>query len=184
MPNNTFTKAREELLNLVPKHAICAEIGVWKGEFTEHIIRVTEPKTIHLIDPWLFQEEFPGRMYGGSVAQNQQDMTEIHQLVVDKFGRHPAAEFNQGKSKDVLSTFPDNYFDWVYIDGNHYYDFVREDLEISKVKVRDGGLITGDDYRWGKAEGLPVKSAVEDFCKTHNLSNKLNIIDNQYLIQI
>jgi hypothetical protein len=34
----------------------------------------------------------------------------------------------------------------VYIDGNHLYEYVRNDLEIFATKVKSGGLITGDDY--------------------------------------
>ena len=35
--------------------------------------------------------------------------------------------------------------DWVYIDGDHSYEAVTKDLEISFRLVKSGGLITGDD---------------------------------------
>ena len=37
-------------------------------------------------------------------------------------------------------------FDWVYVDGNHLYDYVRSDLALYDPKVKPGGLIAGDDY--------------------------------------
>ena len=39
--------------------------------------------------------------------------------------------------------------DWIYVDGNHLYEFVRADLELSLRKARRGGFITGDDYQDG-----------------------------------
>lgn len=71
---------RLTLLNKMPKASVCAEIGVWKGEFSERIYKITEPKQLHLIDPWEFQSEFSDRMYGGSVAKNQSDMDSIYQF--------------------------------------------------------------------------------------------------------
>jgi len=43
---------REELLKMLPKNAIIAEIGVDKGYFSEQIIKTTIPKKLHLIDCW------------------------------------------------------------------------------------------------------------------------------------
>jgi len=77
----TPRNARLQLLRKLPKDSICAEIGVWKGNFSELIFAVTRPKMLHLIDPWEFQSEFPERMYGGSVAKCQQDMNLIYESV-------------------------------------------------------------------------------------------------------
>lgn len=49
-------------------------------------------------------------------------------------------------STDVLNEFSDGYLDWIHIDGNHDYEVVRSDLELSFQKVKPGGLITGDGY--------------------------------------
>jgi predicted O-methyltransferase YrrM len=60
---------------------------------------------------------------------------------------------HRGYSTDILSRFADAYFDWIYIDGNHLFDFVKADLELGYRKVRRGGLITGDDYLRGRMVG-------------------------------
>lgn len=58
--------------------------------------------------------------------------------------------------------FPDAYFDFVYVDGNHLYEFVRRDLELFLPKMRRDGILAGDDYsvrgwwEWG------VKRAVDE----------------------
>ena len=38
------------------------------------------------------------------------------------------------------------YFDWIYIDGNHTYEYVKQDLEGYRPKVKPGGYMAGDDY--------------------------------------
>ena len=63
----------------------------------------------------------------------------------------------KGFSAEVLASFPDNYFDWVYIDGNHLYEFVKKDVELSFQKVKPGGVIAGDD----SAAGLPQLAVID-----------------------
>ena len=172
------------LLERMPKTSICAEIGVWKGEFSRLILSETNPKLFHLIDPWEFQPEFSERMYGGSVAKSQRDMDVIYHSVRQLFDNEERVIFNKDKSDKILESFEDNYFDWLYIDGNHYYDYVLQDLEISLRKVKVGGIIAGDDYTWGAQYDFPVRRAVEDFTQKNGLSSQLSIIQSQYLIQL
>ena len=51
-------KVRSRLLSHMPKNGIAAEIGVWEGKFSRKILLATEPRELHLIDPWLYQPEF------------------------------------------------------------------------------------------------------------------------------
>jgi hypothetical protein len=48
-----------------------------------------------------------------------------------------------------LKAFPNGYFDWLYIDGDHSLEAVRGDLRLAMEKVKRGGLVCGDDYRLG-----------------------------------
>jgi predicted O-methyltransferase YrrM len=66
-------------------------------------------------------------------------------------------------SSAVVQHFEDNYFDWIYIDGNHSYEYVKADLESFLPKIKSGGYLTGDDYLWAPEEQLPVKRAVAEF---------------------
>lgn len=176
--------ARAQLLNRMPKGAVCAEIGVWKGDFSRRIFDVTKPAALHLIDPWLFQDEYPDRMYGGKVAQGQKDMDAIMDGVKAIFAKAPQVKFHREKSDDALRSFQDEYFDWVYIDGNHYYEFVLLDLELSWLKVKPGGFVTGDDYDWGADKDYPVRRAVSDFMSDKGVSPAaLSVIGNQFIIK-
>jgi Methyltransferase domain len=175
---------RLRLLREMPKSAVCAEIGVWKGDFSELIRSMTSPRKFHLIDPWEFQSEFPERMYGGSVAKSQADMDRIFEDVRVRFSGWPNIVINKGKSEHVLREFEDAYFDWLYIDGNHYYEYVLRDLQLCLSKVKPGGIIAGDDYEWGEKDGYPVRRAVQDFIAEHELTGRLKLLGSQYIIRI
>ena len=54
--------------------------------------------------------------------------------------------------------------DSIYIDGNHEYDFVKKDLENYYPKLKDGGILAGDDFQ------IPnVRRAVLQFCCKNNI---------------
>jgi hypothetical protein len=158
---------RSGLLELMPKQAVCAEIGVWAGDFTEQILQVTEPRRLHLIDPWRHEEgdAYEHAWYGGRV-RGQVIVDRRYDRVLDRFEpeiRAGRVTIHRGYSGDVLNEFDDGYFDWVYIDGNHLYEFVMRDLELSFRKTKAGGYIAGDDYGEGGWWQGGVKKAVDEF---------------------
>ncbi|MEP1930273.1 MAG: class I SAM-dependent methyltransferase, partial [Roseibium sp.] len=78
------------------------------------------------------------------------------------------------------------YFDWVYIDGNHLYDFVKEDIEICFRKVRSGGIIAGDDFLWKREGRRHVKEAVHDAMQFLGISpdTHLSRMGQQFMIKV
>jgi predicted O-methyltransferase YrrM len=66
-------------------------------------------------------------------------------------------------SAEAALRFPDGHFDFVYIDGDHHEQKVREDLAAWGPKVRPGGIIGGDDYGLEGWWHDGVTRAVEEF---------------------
>jgi hypothetical protein len=56
----------------------------------------------------------------------------------------------------------------MYIDADHTYDSVKNDLEICKKKTKINGIISGHDYDNNKFPG--VVRAVNEFCSKYNLN--------------
>ena len=172
---------RNFLLKKMPKNSICAEIGVWKGLFSQKILNMVQPEKLHLIDPWLFQEEYPNRLYGGKAVKSQEDIDNIYQLVVQKTeGKNVI--IHRDFSSNVLPNLENNYLDWIYIDGNHSYEFVKQDLELCFDKVKRGGLIAGDDYNWREKENFPIRKAVNEFIAT-GLVTVEGVHQNQFILK-
>ncbi len=163
-------QARRFLLEMLPVDSVGAEIGVHLGGFSRECLRILSPKQLHLIDPWEHQDsdEYKRAWYGGRVKSGQKAMDRRYAKVCRKFAREIRAgqvTIHRGYSTDMLEQFDDGYLDWVYIDGNHMYEFVKADLELSFRKTKPHGYIAGDDYGpQGWWEG-GVQKAVDEFAK-------------------
>ncbi|MFB6352398.1 MAG: class I SAM-dependent methyltransferase [Bradymonadaceae bacterium] len=170
------------LLDRMPDEAVCAEIGVWRGEFSRQILKYTNPETLYLIDPWEYQPEFPDRQYGGAVADEQMEMDGMYRTVHRRFGGRNDVEILRKYSREALAIFEDDALDWVYIDGNHFYEYVKRDLEMSLEKVRPGGFVTGDDYEWGDEHDYPVKRAVNEIVAEEDVVVE-TVWNDQYVLR-
>jgi predicted O-methyltransferase YrrM len=64
-------------------------------------------------------------------------------------------------SVEAITDFKNESLDWVYIDADHSYKSVLNDLIIWRSKVRQGGIISGHDYV--NAFNYGVIQAVNEF---------------------
>ena len=146
------------MLKKFPKNGIVAEIGVADGSFSKIIIKETSPIKLHLIDNWDSNSRY-----------SEQDKIVEEDLKL--FINNGTVMINKGLSIDILKSFDDNYFDWVYIDSVHDYKTTAEELLICKDKVKDDGIISGDDFSpRSYSHGLKygVIEAVHEFCVQYN----------------
>lgn len=178
--------ARERLLNKMPQRAVVAEIGVHRGDYSEEILLYTRPLKLHLIDPWMHtdDERYEEAWYGGGAAGGQQAMENRFTLVQRRFKKEVDSgrvELHRSPSAAAVGHFRDCYFDWIYIDGNHLYDYVKEDLELYYPKVRAGGYVTGDDYGVVGWWDNGVTKAVDEFVSAHGLT--LEVFASQFIIR-
>lgn len=157
---STRERRRRELLDRLPKGAVCAEIGVWEGGFSQVILDVTQPKELHLIDPWEVQPDYANTAFGKD--KNTAKMARLFQTVTDLFDGDDRVTIHRQMSDAALASFPDGYFDWVYLDGNHNYDVITNDLRLALAKVKPNGMIAGDDLLWQVDAGAPVRRAVRE----------------------
>ena len=82
------------------------------------------------------------------------------------------------KAIEILSN--NGKFDFVFIDGCHLYENVKQDVEAWSQKVRSGGLVSGHDYG-GKGDRVGwfgVKKAIDEFAKEQGIEIAVN---NRYV---
>jgi SAM-dependent methyltransferase len=180
-------KKRRWLLEQLPVESVGVEIGVWKGDFSRWILEIVRPRELHLVDPWTFSlaPRDANTWHGGGSAQGQSDMDAIFQAVAGRFQAETAAgrvQIHRAMSVDAAATFPDRVFDWIYVDGDHYYDSVKADLEAWERTMKPGGLIAGDDYRESPVYGADVIRAVDEFARARGL--EVETFGRQYLMRL
>lgn len=171
--------SRNSLLKILPKQSVCAEVGVWEGEFSKRILKITKPNKLFLIDAWSTVNFIDKSNY--QKTTNQKKLDSMFSNVTKTYSQYNNVEIKRGSSHEILESFPNSYFDWVYIDASHFYDDVLLDLEIAKKKVKPKGLIVGDDYvvlekKWKN----DVFRAVNDFAKKYDL--KVDSLNKQFII--
>lgn len=141
---------RSELLKVLPKHAVVAEIGVERGLFSQEIFEICKPKKLILVDTWTNEE--------------------IEKECKINLERKPA-EFNKMLSVDYLSSAEPKSIDWIYIDTDHTYKTTMQELKLASKALKDGGMICGHDYTSVSSDGLRkygVVEAVNAFCVEHD----------------
>jgi len=124
---------------------ICVEVGTWEGSFSEGVLEVPGVTKLYCVDPYKHFEndEYPDGM--NSLSQEQFDnlFLDTSRKLTTKFGNR--VEFIRKMSSDAATQFDDDSLDFVYIDGNHDYKYVLEDLNTWYPKIKPGGYLCGDD---------------------------------------
>lgn len=132
-----------------------AEIGVAGGHFSKQIL-ATWPtcSKLYAIDCW-------GPFDGNHITNDEQEQR--YQDVVKDFARYENVVVVRQYSHLAAERFPDESFDFIYIDADHSYKAVLLDLQSWIPKMKKNGIVAGHDY------GMPsVKSAVDEFCAENN----------------
>lgn len=112
-----------------------AEIGVQYGDNAFLMYRFFKPKELCLIDPY---QETPQPHNGLLTSETSMDIA--HEML----GEFP--RWFRESSQTAHVHFPDEYFDFIYIDGDHEYEGIKADLDNWYPKVKKGGVLAGDDY--------------------------------------
>lgn len=140
-----------------------AEIGVEQGEYTEALCRANPQAKIYGVDSW---QSYSG--YREHVSQDKLDrFYEETRERLKLYKYRPMRRF----SMDAVQDFDDNSLDFVYIDANHDFQHVVNDLAEWSKKVRTGGIISGHDYRKTKNNApFHVVQAVQGFTDAYRIS--------------
>lgn len=156
--NMRIVQTREQMLDLLPKNGVVAEVGVAFGNYSKSILEHSTPSELHLIDLW---DPKNARYADGleQVKSRFEDAINSHQVII-----------KQGLSWDILKSYPDKYFDFVYLDSSHDFDSVNKELKIVHNKIKENGYICGHDYTRWAGSGIyrwGVVEAVNNFCREY-----------------
>jgi hypothetical protein len=117
------------------------EIGSAFGQFAGRILSTWKGKELYLVDPW---ERQAGNAYL-EAANTKAPFDEWYRQCIALSDADPRAKLLKMLSVTAASKFESGTLDFVYIDGNHGYGTVMEDVDNWWSKVKPGGLIGGHD---------------------------------------
>jgi predicted O-methyltransferase YrrM len=141
---------RYEMLSHLPRQGRVAEIGTQAGKFAKRILATSEPAELHLFDL--------------SFQQKRHPFDHVHFLPSIMAG---TTHLHEGDAAEFLVQFPDQYFDWIYVDADHSYEAVARDAELAAKKIKEDGFLAFNDYAvYSPLEKMQygVMRAVNDMC--------------------
>lgn len=159
--------------DVVPKiislhdYKIIVEVGVGLGGHAESILRSTDNTTYFGIDPYVY---VPGDAFLEDVAKYTKDKQQSFEYLYNWVNHDRLSSF-QGRYRIIRKPsliasklFADKSIDCLFIDGDHRYSCVLDDLIAWYPKLKNDGMILGTDYF-----RKDVARAVSEFAKMVDL---------------
>lgn len=165
--------------SLIKEYNACAtaEVGCGYGQHSKQILRDTSVLKHYMIDQYKFypndgfSEGIKSISSSQTLDEKFDDFCTIVQNQVAEFGNR--CEFIRKSSVEAANDISDNSLDAVFVDANHEFKYVLEDLYAWWNKVKSGGVMAGDDY-WMS----DVKRAVHFFATDKNIDVQFRIKEN------
>jgi len=116
------------------------EIGTFKGQFSQEILQ-NWGGTLYMVDVW----RPLGDEYLDS-SNHSEHIDAYSETIKNISGYEDRGIMIRATSEKGSEIFVDNSLDFAYIDANHAYDFVVQDIKLWYPKVKSGGYLCGHDY--------------------------------------
>lgn len=167
------------------------EVGTFKGEFSKQLVSSWQG-TLYMVDVWRALDE---KEYKDSSNHGVFDHDIYEDAIANIKGFEDRAIMIRATSEKASEIFADGSLDFVYIDANHAYDYVVQDIELWLPKLKSGGWLCGHDYigiDWYNDPNFAenrkdkhiwngnfyhgvfgVNPAVDEFCKKKSLNGLL-----------
>ena len=140
------------------------EIGVAMGHYSEQLCIANPEMQLYSVDPWT-----PYRAYRDYTRKIKIDG--LYESAKARLAKYPNCKMVQKFSMDALKDFEDESVDFVYIDGNHRFEFVTNDIAEWMKKLKIGGIMSGHDYtNVKKPSNTQVFEAVNGYTHAYSIS--------------
>ncbi len=171
---NIARSAAKYINDIKKNDLIIAEIGVQDGLHAINMLENLNIDKLYLID------NFPTYIDGNITIDEKTQFLHYKNMFINLKPYYNKIIFVHQPSDLASTLFEDNYFDFIYIDANHTYEFVKNDINLWWKKIKINGYISGHDY-FNSWQG--VISAVNEFVE----KNKLDLItfnkDSDWIIE-
>ena len=134
---------KQDLYDLIEKlnpNCIMAEIGCYSGESTEIFLSSNKIKTLYAIDSWLNGYD------DTDIASYVRPMEIVEKAFDERTKRFKKVIKQKMKSNEAIKLHSDKSLDFVYIDAEHTYEAVKNDIQLWLPKIKNNGFLGGHDF--------------------------------------
>jgi len=147
-----------------------AEVGAWAGVTSNVFLHAFPEMQLHAIDPW--EDGDPENTTARRTTKER--LQEVHEeFNINTAWAKDRLIVHCMLSLDGAAAVPDGELDFVFVDGDHRYQPVKDDLNAWWPKLRDGGLLIGHDYRKDRFDRFGVVQATDEFVAERNLTMQM-----------
>ena len=161
---------KENLFNSLPKNGIVAEVGVFNGDGSRSILERCNPKELWLIDTWSPCDD-------ESTESAMEHYLNVLSWANSYSKKDREIRIIRDQSITAATHFANEYFDWVYVDADHRYQPVKDDLHVWTHKVKEQGFICGDDFTMYDPSWEGVHKAVIEYVLSY-MENKPELLED------
>ncbi len=140
---------RRFIVDFIPSNSVGAELGVFTGLFSSILARERKITRLTFVDPWweAFGDHYPD--WGAYTDYGRVSTRKAFEVAQKRISRSrlPNRVVEVASSYDWLKSQPDQSLDWVYLDSTHSYEGTKRELELLGLKIKDTGMILGDDWQ-------------------------------------
>lgn len=146
-----------------------AEIGTCYGTYAEKLYQNIPDLKLIAVDNW-DNPETTRRERGSKVPVETQARIKLapYDVIIVK-----------KSSMEAAKEIPDESLDFVYIDADHTYESVRDDIREWSKKVRPGGIVSGHDYYEFRSGKGGIIRAVDEYVKKYGYELHLTAWDKE-----
>lgn len=138
-----------------------AEVGVCTGRYSRILCETIPNLQLLGVDPY--------KPYHGYTDFRRQSTHDTNlALTREALANYPNFTLAMNFGHEVAKWIPDGSLDFVFIDGNHQYADVKQDIEDWAPKVRQGGIVSGHDYYNFKSGRGGVVQAVDEYAAANS----------------
>lgn len=170
---------RQHFVGIPGRPRFGVEVGCYRGETSAKLLAAFPHLQLVMVDQWKgdLPDDDPYRLTGDGVSkltQAEQDANKAAATAAVSSFVNRRTILNLA-SKKASQRVSGRTFDFVFIDGNHSYESVAEDIAAWWPLVKGGGLLAGHDYNHpaNQRGNFGVKRAVDEFAATEGVEVKL-----------
>ena len=150
--------------------AVGVEVGTYRGDFAEQILKDTNVAQLFCVDPWKKQENYNDTI---NLEDQEAHYQETHRKL-HKFIRTNQCVIVRNFSAPVAKEGVIRDLDFAFIDAYHAYEAALEDITLWSKRLKPTGVLFAHDYFEGPSYGHDghvwysgVVKACADFCKEY-----------------
>lgn len=135
-----YPKTFDFLLSKIPDGGTFVECGAWLGKSSSYLCDKAQDRVnIFIIDTWLGSENEL------DTSHSLVKTTDVYSLFLENMGDRSFTPIKK-TSIEAARDFTDSSCDVVFIDMDHRYEAVKQDIQTWFPKVKSNGYIAGHDY--------------------------------------